>query len=243
MNIARWLLLILFALPGVAVAQSAPPAPPPKHEGSADFAFVGTTGNTDTQTIGLGAELINRPGKWETKLKTKYIRNKSEDALTAEAFVFSARAQRELKKAIAGFGRYGYERDRFVGIEGRNVIEGGLAFKVIDQARQTLTADASLGYTNEQRLVGEDLSTATFGAGAAYKFKVSATSDISEDAGFNASLSNSSDWRYANALALTAKLTTIFSLKVSNTIRYVNAPVTGFETTDAVTSVALVAKF
>ena len=242
MRATHWLSLFLFALPALSFAQAAPP-PPPKHEGSADFAFVGTTGNTDTQTIGLGAELINRPGKWETKLKTKYIRNKSEEALTAEAFVFSARAQRELKKRISGYGAYGYERDRFAGIDGRNVIEGGLAFKVIDQERNTLTANAGVGYTNEQRLVGEDLSTATFGAGAAYKFKISATSDISEDAGFNASLSNSSDWRYANALALAAKLTTIFSLKVSNTIRYVNAPVTGFKSTDAVTAMALVAKF
>ena len=243
MKTTHWLSLFLFALPGLSFAQAAPPAPPPKHEGSADFAFVGTTGNTDTQTIGLGAELINRPGKWETKLKTKYIRNKSEDALTAEAFIFAARAQRELKKRISGYGAYGYERDRFAGIDGRNVIEGGLAFKVIDQKRNTLTANAGLGYTNEQRLVGDDLSTATFGAGAAYKFKVSDTSDITEDANFNASLSNSADWRYANALALTAKLTTIFSLKVSNTLRYVNAPVTGFQSTDSVTAVALVAKF
>ena len=35
----------------------------------------------------------------------------------------------------------------------------------------------------------------------------------------------------------------IVSLKVSNVIRYVNAPVEGFETTDTITSVALVAKF
>jgi putative salt-induced outer membrane protein YdiY len=36
---------------------------------------------------------------------------------------------------------------------------------------------------------------------------------------------------------------TIFSLKVSNTIRYVNQPVPGFQTTDTITAVALVAKF
>ena len=46
---------------------------------------------------------------------------------------------------------------------------------------------------------------------------------------------------YANAVALTAKVSTIFSLKVSNTIRYLNLPVAGFKNTDAVTAVALVA--
>ena len=242
MRAACGLLLFLFALPEAAIAQAAPP-PPPKHEGSADFAFVGTTGNADTQTMGLGGEFVYRPEKWETKLKTGYVRNKSEDALTAQSFIFTGRAQREIRKALAGFGRYGYERDRFAGILDRNVIEGGLSIKLIDQKRQTLSADAALGYTNEQRLVGDHLSTATFGAGGAYKLNISATSQISEDAGFNLSLSDGSNWRYANALAITAKVSSIFALKVSNTIRYVNAPVTGFESTDAVTSVALVAKF
>jgi putative salt-induced outer membrane protein len=240
---ARWLLLFLLAMPGVARAQAAPPPPPPKHEGSADFAFVGATGNADTQTIGLGGELVNRPEKWETKLKTRYLRNKSEDALTAQSFIFTGRAQRGIKKAVAGYGAYGYERDTFAGILDRNVIEGGLAFKLIDQKRHSLTADAGLGYTNEQRLVGDHLSTATFGTGAEYKLKISDTSLITEDAHLNLSLSNSDDWRYANAIALSAKVTTVFSLKLSNTIRYVNAPVTGFQTTDATTAVALVAKF
>ena len=57
------------------------------------------------------------------------------------------------------------------------------------------------------------------------------------------SFAESSDWRTANIVALTAKLTTLLSLKVSNTVRYVNAPVAGFEKTDSITSVALVAKF
>ena len=57
------------------------------------------------------------------------------------------------------------------------------------------------------------------------------------------SVSEGDDWRYANVITLTAKVTTLFSLKLSNTIRYVNLPVFGFKNTDAVTAVALVAKF
>jgi putative salt-induced outer membrane protein YdiY len=47
----------------------------------------------------------------------------------------------------------------------------------------------------------------------------------------------------ANTASVTAKLTTVFSLKVSNVVRYVHEPVVGFETTDTLTSIALVAKF
>ena len=46
----------------------APAPPPPEREGSAEFAFVGTTGNSSTQTIGLGGEFIYRPVPWESKL-------------------------------------------------------------------------------------------------------------------------------------------------------------------------------
>jgi hypothetical protein len=46
-----------------------------------------------------------------------------------------------------------------------------------------------------------------------------------------------------NNAKVSAKLTTIFSLKVSNTIRFVNQPVPGFLKTDTVTAIALVAKF
>jgi len=42
---------------------------------------------------------------------------------------------------------------------------------------------------------------------------------------------------------LTARLTTLLSLKVSNTVRYVHEPVIGFETTDTITAFALVLKF
>jgi putative salt-induced outer membrane protein YdiY len=157
--------------------------------------------------------------------------------------VLSLRAQRPVTPRLSGFGQYGYQRDRFAGILNRNVLEAGLAFSWVDKAPHTLIVDAGLGYANETQLRGSTLSTATLGGGGVYTVKLSGTSQITEDAQLVLSLSNGSDWRYTNAIALTAKLTTKFSLKVSNTIRYVNRPVVGFKSTDGVTAVALVAKF
>jgi len=234
--------LIVSALPGPAHAQ-APAPPPPEREGSAEFAFVGTTGNSSTQTIGLGGEFVYRPSPWETRLKISYVRNETEDQLRAQAFLLALRAQRSVTPRLSAYAQYGYQRDRFAGMLDRNTIEAGAAYSWIDQAPHKLIVDAGLGYANEQRLLGNNLSTATLGAGGVYTLKVSETSELSEDGHLLFSLSEGSDWRYANAVALTAKVTTIFSLKVSNTIRYVNLPVSGFKNTDAITAVALVAKF
>ena len=111
------------------------------------------------------------------------------------------------------------------------------------QAPHALVVDAGLGYANEQRVLGNTLSAATFGAGGLYTLKVSGTAELKEDGHFVFSLADGSDWRYVNSLSLTASMTTRLSLKVSNTIRYLNLPVTGFKNTDAVTAIALVAKF
>lgn len=171
------------------------------------------------------------------------MRNEAEDELRAQAFVFSARAQRPIRPRLSGYGQYGYQRDRFAGILDRNAVEAGLAYSLLEQAPHKLIVDAGLGYANEQRLVAPNLSTATLGAGGLYTLKISPTSELTGDGHFVFSLSDGSDWRYANAVALTAKVTTVFSLKLSNTIRYVNLPVVGFKNTDAVTSIALMAKF
>ena len=66
---------------------------------------------------------------------------------------------------------------------------------------------------------------------------------MTDDLQFNASFSDAGDWRTANIASLTARLTTVLSLKVSNTVRYVHEPVIGFETTDTITAFALVLKF
>jgi putative salt-induced outer membrane protein len=235
-------LIVSSALSRLALAQTAPP-PLPEREGSAEFAFVGTTGNSSTQTIGLGGELVYRPSPWETKFKVNYVRNEAEDQLKAQALVLSFRAQRPLQPRLSGYGQYGYQRDRFAGILDRNAVEAGLAYSLLEEAPHTLIVDAGLGYANEQRLLGPNLSTGTLGGGALYTLKISGTSALTEDGHVAFALSDGSDWRYTNAVALTAKVSTVFSLKLSNTIRYLNLPVVGFRSTDAVTAVALVAKF
>jgi putative salt-induced outer membrane protein len=235
--------IVLSVLPRLAAAQTPAPAPPPEREGSAEFAFVGTSGNSSTETIGVGGELIYRPSPWESIFKVNYVRNEAEGQLSAQSLVLTERAQRSIRPRLSGYGQYGYQRDRFAGILDRNALEGGLAYSWIDQAPNKLVVDAGLGYANEQRLLGNNLSTATLGGGGLYTLKISSTSDFSEDLHFVFSLSDGSDWRYANALALTAKISTRFSLKVSNTIRYLDLPVVGFKHTDVVTTIALVAKF
>lgn len=235
-------LLLCLPLPVFAQAPAAPP-PPPKHEGAAEFAFVGTTGNASTQTIGLNGELIVRPEQWVITNKASFIRNESESELTAESFGYLFRAARTLSPRLSAFGEYAYFRDEFAGIANRNSLVGGISYKIVDLPRHLFFTDAGLGYVNEQRLAGDDVSSATWSVGAGYKWKFSDTAAFTEDLRVTGLFADASDWRVLQAAAVTARLTQLLSLKVSNTIRYAHAPVPGFKKTDTNTSVALVAKF
>jgi len=241
------LLCALICLPLPAFAQApapaAPPPPPPKQEGTAEFAFVGTTGNASTQTIGLNGELIVRPEQWVVTNKAAFIRNESESELTAQSFAYLFRAARTLSPRLSAFGEYAYFRDTFAGIANRNSLVGGISYKVVDLPKHVFFTDAGLGYMNEQRLAGDDVSSATWSLGAGYRWKISETAEFAEDFRMTGLFAEGSDWRILQAAAVTARLTQLFSLKVSNTIRYAHAPVPGFKNTDTNTSVALVAKF
>src|SRR5215470_16276870 len=153
-------LLILAAIvcaPLAAHAQpapAAPPPPPPLREGTAEFAFVGTTGNSSTQSIGLGGEFIYRPSPWISTTKAAYVRNESDSELKAESFDFSEKVGRALNPRLTAFGRYGFLHDRFAGIDQRHVIEGGLSYLLVDAAPHSLTVDGGVGYAHESRLIG-----------------------------------------------------------------------------------------
>lgn len=233
----------LWLLPVLVFAQAAPPEPPPRQEGSSEFAFVSTTGNTDTQTLGLSGEYHFRPDPWHFQWKAAYVRNESEDVLSAEAFRFLFRSDRALNARTSLFGQWTYVHDAFAAIDHRNVIAGGLSYQLVPPAPHELWVDGGIGYTNEQRLVGEDISTAIGLTGVRYKFKLSDTAEVTDDLGMEFSFSNGDDWRLNNLASVAAKLTTVFALKLSYATRYVNAPAPGIETTDSITSMALVAKF
>ena len=237
---------VLALCPGLARAQSAPPAvppPPPAREGSVEFAFIGTTGNAESRTVNLGGEFIVRPDQWVVRNKAGYVRNMADGALSAESLQYLFRADRTLSPRTSAFGEYAYFRDEFAGVSNRNSLVAGFSQKLVSRAPHALSVDAGLGYLNEQRVTDPDVSSGTYSFGAAYRWKLSATAELSEDARFTGLFDQASDWRLDETLAITARLTGLLSLKASNNVRYANAPVSGFKTTDTTTAIALVAKF
>jgi putative salt-induced outer membrane protein len=238
----RTLLAGLFALvPLSSLAQ--PSEPPPAREGSAELSFVGTTGNASTTSIGVGGTVVFRPESWEVTARSAYVRSDSAGVSTAEAFDAGLRAARALTRRLSAFGRYAYLRDRFAGIRHRNSLDAGVSALAVDRGGHELTGSLGLGYSDERRTLAPSRSTIVAPAGVLYVLELSETARVSEDFQAVFSLSDAGDRRFTNVVAVTAKLTSRLSLKVSNTARFVNEPAADFEKVDTVTAIALVATF
>jgi putative salt-induced outer membrane protein len=237
------------ALPTVALAQTAPaPAaqpdpPPPLWERSAEFSLVATGGNTDTQTLGLGAALTWRPGPWTTDARVTFVRSEAEDVETAESLLAELRQARKLSAALEAFGRFQYVVDRFAGIDYRTSLDGGIGWEIVAGTPHTLRVDAGVGVIREARLTGEDLTFPLGNAGAKWKWQLSEAAAVTEQALMTLDLSDAGNWRFTNGIGVTSALTRIFSLKLSHELKRVNEPAPGFRKTDTLLSAALVAKF
>jgi putative salt-induced outer membrane protein len=237
---------LIFPLPAFGqtpAPPSQPPPPPPRQEGTAEVAFVGTSGNSSTTTFSLGGEHIFRPPQWMIRNRARMIRTETDNEIAADSLLYAFRAERTLTTRVMAYGDYGYFHDPPAGVDHRNGITGGLVVKIIDSTRQTLQAEGGTGYLNEQRLTGDDVSSAVYTAGTTYKLKVSETSELTDEIRFLGTFDNSDDWRFAHAIGLTVTINTIFSLKASSLLRYANFPPPGFKKTDTTTAVALVASF
>jgi putative salt-induced outer membrane protein len=220
-----------------------PPPPPPHVEGTGDLSLVMTNGNTSTNTLGANGSLTWRPLPWVVDMKAAFVRGATDDVVTTKSFAFGTRLSRDLTPRTALFVQYDYLTSPFAGTDQRHTIAGGLSYKLIDDARQTLRIDGAVGYVNNKPVGLGRTSNATVLAGAAYKYKISDTSEFTEDARIVESLAHSDDYRIDNAIALTAKVSKVFALKFSHLTHFVNLPPIGFKKTDTILSAAIVAKF
>jgi putative salt-induced outer membrane protein YdiY len=139
-------------------------------------------------------------------------------------------------------------RDRFAGIEYKNTVTGGIGYQLVDHGSHHLKVLTGLGDTKEQHVKlesgdNEDLASGVLHAGWEYKLKLSETAEFSDDLEYEQAFASAAVRRLDHVAAVTARLTTMLSLKVSHKVRYVNLPPGGVAPTDTVTAVALVAKF
>lgn len=235
----RLALLLTLAIP-LAAQQTEPSL----WSGSGEISYVSTSGNTDTSTLGTAFDLLYQPRPvWSAELKAAFVDSENQGEQTARALTALLGVNRDLRETLTTYARAAYLQNRFAGIDRRLTYEAGLGWDVIETDRQALRLEAGLGHTQEERIDSPDVSFASGRTGANYRWNFSETSSFNEELSLLMNLESGGDYRILNVASIQAGLTSIFSLKVSHALSYVAEPVPGFESTDAVISAAIVAKF
>jgi putative salt-induced outer membrane protein len=227
-------------------AQTQPPAPapeppPPRLEASGQFAFLSTRGNADTQSLGAGGDLIFRPDPWTYRAKAVFAQTETEDEVSARSFAGLFRASRAVNTRLSFYGQYDFLRDVFAGVEQRHILEGGASYLAVDAPPHRLRLDAGLGYLYQEQ-PEDHFDSMTLSLGAAYRLAISSTSELTYEPRFLLPFADTGAWKFDQNAALAVALNSILSLKVSHTIRYSADPPEGFDTTDTIMAVSIVAK-
>jgi putative salt-induced outer membrane protein len=242
----RYALLILITLlvhSSTLRAQqpAAPPPPPPRLEATAQFTFLDTKGNAESQSLGAGGTMTWRPDPWIYSTKLLFAQTEADDQLSARSVAAGFRAARALNPRLSAFGQYDFLRDIFAGVDQRHVTEGGLAYLTFDTPVHRLRVDAGIGYLTERRPT-ETFDSATFSVAAAYRLVISPNSEFTYDPRFLQPFADAGASKFDHIAGLTVALNTILSVKLSHILRYSAEPPVGFDTTDSITAVSLVAK-
>jgi putative salt-induced outer membrane protein len=247
------LIFALTALPALAQDEAAEEAAPePLWETALGLSYVGTSGNTDTTSLGLDFRSTRRPTPWGLDLIATFTRAEDGDSVTAEQYLVGGRGTRALNDRWSLFAGLSWARDTFGGFENRYIAEAGAEYLAVKTDKHTLSFDAGLTWTDEDQIRFDDLTETEFiesvdwlggVAGLKWEWAFSKSASLSERVLYYPNFDDTSDWRVASDTAVTADLTKLLALQLSYLVRYRNQPIDDREKTDTTTRISVVMSF
>ena len=232
------LVVLLSALP--VAADDAAKTP---WSGSLGLSLLATTGNSDTDSLGVEFGLKRVPDPWGIEIGAKYLRATQDGITNAERYLAGVRGTRALDDRWSVFVGASGERDTFAGFDLRGILEGGATYKLLTGTVHALAVDGGLTWTKLNPVSGSNRSFVGGIVGAAYQWTLSKTSAFTEQLRLYPDFDRTNDWRATSETALKASLTDTLALKAGYEVRYSNEPVPGFHKTDTASTVSLVASF
>ena len=234
---------IVLGVTGSARAQAPVPEPPPSWETQVGASFVGTSGNTETTTVGADFSQIRRWRVWQLESGAAAIRTTDHDIRTAERYLAAIRGKRQLTTILGLSAGEHVERDRLAGIDFRSILDGGLSWALVRSPGWTLDGLTALGWSHEKLPIGptrdhpvgvfQALSRVPFGAAASTTQRFTYYPDFKE----------SSAYRSEAEVTAQAAMNGRLALKLGYLFRYSNLPVPGFKKSDNTTTASLVMRF
>ena len=240
----RFFIGVAVCLLGIArSAAGQPPEPPPAWDVMLGAAFVGTSGNTDTSTVGADLTLNRRWPVWQIEAAALTINTSDQGDQTAERYLAAFRARRPLTSRIGLSIGERLERDRFAGIDFRSILDGGLTYVLVRRPRWTLDGLTSAAWNHENPVVGDDIDHPVGVFQAVNRFVLGAGADTTQRFNYYPDFKDSSAYRSEAEITAQAAMNRRLALRFGYLWRYSNTPVVGFVKSDNSTTASIVVRW
>jgi putative salt-induced outer membrane protein len=225
---------------GSALAQDAPKEPPPLWDLQVGASFVGTSGNSDTASTGADFAAHRRGEVWKLESTATAVHTSDKGDTTAERYLAAIRADRTLTPIIGLSMGEKVEKDRFAGIDFRNIADVGLSWALVHHKTWTLDGVTGIAWNHESRTVSDNVDDPVGLFQLLSRIPFGASGDTTQRVTFYPDFRNSSAYRTEFELTAQAAMNAHLALKIGYLLRYSNDPVPGFQKTDNTTTASVV---
>ncbi len=206
--------------------------------GSGRFGVVSQRGNAETETINIGAELVNNMEQWRHVLGLAVLNASENDVDTANRFELYGQSDYKINEISYWFGSLRYENDDFSQFENQATLAAGYGRELFNNDVHKLNGEIGIGYRRaELRDSGETSTDPVLRGKLDYAWVLSESATLT-----NAFLVEAgSDNTFAkNITALTADIANNFGLQLAYEIRHNTDVDDPANNSDFVTTVNLV---
>jgi len=234
---------IVLGIAGPARAQAPAPTPPPAWETQVGASFVGTSGNTETTTVGADFSQIRRWPVWQIESGASAIHTTDQDVRTAERYLAAIRGKRQLTRILGLSAGERVERDQLAGIDFRSILDGGFSWALVRSPRWTLDGLTGLGWNHEQPAGGPNLDHPIGVLEALSRIPVGANASSTQRVTYYPDFKDASAYRSEAEVTAQAAMNSRLAIKLGYLFRYSNQPVAQFKKSDNTTTASLVLRW
>ncbi|HEY7287677.1 MAG TPA: DUF481 domain-containing protein [Vicinamibacterales bacterium] len=228
---------------GTAAGQPPADEPVPLWDIQLGAAFVGTSGNSETSSLGANFEAHRRWPLWIFDTVASAVHTTDKGSTTAEQYIAAFRVRRKLSERISATSGWKYERDRVAGLDIRSLLDGGLTYSIVKQPQWTLDGLSTLAWNHEEWVTGETRNSAEANLGVLSKYAFGSTGETTQRFNFYPNFTDSTAYRSEAEITAQAAMNKRLALKFGFLWRYNHNPVVPFKRSDTTTTASIVVRW
>jgi putative salt-induced outer membrane protein YdiY len=226
-----------------AQGPAAAPPPPPLWDAQVGASFVGTSGNSDTGSVGADFGAHRRGEIWQVESAATLVRTSSDGVATAERYLGLLRGQRKLNAILGVSTGIKLERDRFAGLDARSILDAGLSWALVHHTEWTLDGLSSIAWLHESRTTVSGIDDPVGVLQLLSRIPFGSAGETTQRFTYYPDFTTAAAYRTEAEITAQAAMSTHLALKIGYLLRYSNDPVPGFKKTDNTTTASLVLRW